>query len=888
MKKLSLIVLLVIISAALNATPWERGGEVSRKIAAQGMVLLTNKGALPLTSTDRVGIYGADQHTFIYGGGGSANIVVPYKVDIPQGMANRAAEGKITLDSAPTNAFKENPAAKVVKGANNTAVVIISRRSREGIDRTAEPGDWFLTDEEKATLSGVKKAGFDKFVVVLNVAGVIDTSWVDEYDPDAILLASLPGNEGGNAVADVLVGDVTPSGKLTDSWAYNLSDYPGYGCGSMERLLYKEDIYVGYRYFTTFNVPVRFPFGHGLSYTTFNVKSECRRVDDNFTVSAKVTNTGRRKGAEVVQVYASAPQSDAGKPAKVLVGFGKTRVLEPGEYQTLNITFNEERMASVIDGALVLEKGRYKIYADDSLVTTVLYPSDKVLERFNVTLVPKSLPEVLTPTGYRPVPTYDPEAPAVYRPKAIPISGDKATLIEAEDYYLVSAASNRDSYLRSDGSRGVCVCRNNRKSNHTDYMLKVPKAGRYTVSFAFDKTDDGLFNIRVQPFDRTKPYGEPQTNSAEVKVDFDGEPYDFRFTEPVTVELPAGEVDFQMWIDRPLGNFDRFVIAPEGADMTAAMAPPKTRRAKVIDHDKHIDRGVTWDMVKKDASLTAKFVSQLSDRELATIAGGSESALTFGTGVMGRVERLGVPGMETFDGGAGVRLGNSGYATEGKDDEKTTCMPAFTLLASSWDTSLVEDYADVIKNEKSIGLIHLAPGINIHKDPLCGRNFEYFSEDPLLTGKFAAALCRAGEKRGYIAMCKHFFANSTELNRNACDSCLTDRAAREIYMKAFEIAVKEGGCKAIMTSYNYVNGREISESGYILDGIVRGEWGFRGFFSTDWNNNSDNTKEVLAGNNIKMSRGNPEMILADLEAKRITRERLEENAMAILGVVRSL
>ncbi|MBP5718455.1 MAG: fibronectin type III-like domain-contianing protein, partial [Abditibacteriota bacterium] len=327
---------------------------------------------------------------------------------------------------------------------------------------------------------------------------------------------------GGNAVAEVLVGDVTPSGKLTDSWAYSLTDYPGYGCGSMERLLYKEDIYVGYRYFTTFNVPVRFPFGHGLSYTSFDVKSELRRSDDNFTLSAKVTNTGRRKGAEVVQVYASAPQSDAGKPAKVLVGFGKTRVLEPGEYQTLNITFNEERMASVIDGALVLEKGRYKIYADDSLVTTVLYPSDKVLERYNVALTPKSLPEVLTPAGYKPLDTYDPNAPSVYRPTAIPINGTEATLIEAEDYYLVSAASNRDSYLRSDGSRGVCVCRNNRKSNHTDYMLNVPKAGRYTVSFAFDKTDDGLFNIRVQPFDRTKPYGEPQTNSAEVKVDFDG------------------------------------------------------------------------------------------------------------------------------------------------------------------------------------------------------------------------------------------------------------------------------------------------------------------------------------------------------------------------------
>ena len=181
--------------------------------------------------------------------------------------------------------------------------------------------------------------------------------------------------------------------------------------------------------------------------------------------------------------------------------------------------------------------------------------------------------------------------------------------------------------------------------------------------------------------------------------------------------------------------------------------------------------------------------------------------------------------------------------------------------------------------------VWLAPGMNIHRNPMCGRNFEYYSEDPLVTGKIAAAVARSIQEESIGVTLKHFAFNNKEQNRNRCDSRVSERAAREIYLKGFEIAVKEGAPWCIMSSYNFINGCETSESWDLLTGILRQEWGYRGLVMTDWGNNSRHAKEVEAGNNVKMHYGFPEQLILALEEGQLTRKQLEDNAKVVLELV---
>ena len=263
------------------------------------------------------------------------------------------------------------------------------------------------------------------------------------------------------------------------------------------------------------------------------------------------------------------------------------------------------------------------------------------------------------------------------------------------------------------------------------------------------------------------------------------------------------------------------------------------------------------DVAEGKASLDA-LLDSLTVEEMISMLGGQANrgpANTFG---LGGLRRHGIPNVMTADGPAGLRIEKQCGVT-------TTAFPCATLLACTWDEALVEEIgrAAALENkENSIG-VWLAPAMNIHRNPLCGRNFEYYSEDPLLTGKMAAAMVRGVQSQGISACVKHFACNNKEVNRADSDSRLTERALREIYLKGFEIAVKEAQPWTLMTSYNIVNGVRASENRELLTDILRGEWGYQGLVITDWWNHSTNhDREVAAGNDIKMPRGMPDTLLA--------------------------
>ena len=466
-KYLALIMVLVFTLsvfpvASVMATPLEGNPELAREVSPEGMVLLENH-ALPLSRGQKVAIFGSGQIDYVKGGGGSGNVNAPYIVNILQGLKNKENEGKIEIYKPLADAYEEYFASgnsgqmpltdELINGAADfcdTAIVVIHRYSTEGSDRSATKGDFYLSDVEVSMLDRVAEA-FDKVIVVLNIGAVIDTSWIDDYEDLTVLIAWQPGMEGGNAIADVLCGDAVPSGKLVDTFASSYDDYPSSTTfnESNNYVNYEEDIFVGYRYFETFDPDyekVNYEFGYGLSYTTFDITDvEVTSDEENIYVSAKVTNTGNYPGKEVVQVYFSAPQGQLGKPGKELATFKKTKLLQPGESQVLEMSFPIGDMSSYDDtgkvqkSAYVLEPGDYKIYVGNSIKDAgqrgvrYTYKVDElvVVEQLTERLKPKNLKKRLLADG-----TYE----ELYERPVISATG--VTKIESEDFTEASGGTN--------------------------------------------------------------------------------------------------------------------------------------------------------------------------------------------------------------------------------------------------------------------------------------------------------------------------------------------------------------------------------------------------------------------------------------------------------------
>ena len=693
----------------------------SRRIAAEGSVLLKNEnGILPFKEGEKISVFGRIQLNYYKSGTGSGGLVnSPYVTNIIDGLRKN---GKVSVNEQLASIYaawvEENPFDKGVGWAqepwcqkempldekvvadaaanSDIALIIIGRTAGEDQDNFAGEGSYFLTADEHDMVKKVSSA-FDKVVVLLNVGNVIDVNFVDENNIDGLIYVWQGGMEGGNAAADILCGDVTPSGKLSDTVVHNINQYPSTAnFGDRAENKYVEDIYVGYRYFETVaKDEVKYPFGFGLSYTTFDVSVDkvCEN-DGEITAAVTVKNTGGLSGKEVAQLYYEAPQGMLGKPLRQLIAFKKTKELAPGEEQQIKMTFDVKNMASYDDSGVtgfrasyVLEKGEYKLYIGTSVRDAEYVYSYNV----NDTKVTEVCKPALMPT--------------------VEFSRMKPT---------------------------------------------VNSLGNYEMSY-----------------------------------------------EPV----PTRDYDLE----------ERMI------------------EARPVDIEYTGDKGLKLIDVKNGKCTLDEFVAQLSNNDLKVLVYGegmSSPKVTAGTGcafggLTPELKRFGIPIACGTDGPSGIRL-DSGA--------KASAMPNGTLLACSFDTDLVEEmfvYEGIELQGYEVDCL-LGPGINIHRHPLNGRNFEYFSEDPFLTGKMAAAICRGIAKSGNTAVIKHFIANSQETCRHSVNAVVSERATREIYAKAFEIAVKEGNVLSIMTSYNPINGIWSASNFDLNTQLLRNEWGYKGFVMTDW------------------------------------------------------
>lgn len=698
----------------------ERYKSLARQAVAEGCVLLKNENhTLPLKKGDKVAVFGRMAHEYYKSGLGSGGLVnTKYVTGILDALKQ---EKDIILNESILEIYeefiKDNP-HDIGKGWGkvpwcqkemevsdglfelctdcDAAIVVIGRTAGEDQDNSNTSGSYLLQKEEYDLIKNVSQR-FVRTIVLLNVGNIIDMKWVDELRPAAVMYVWQGGQEGGNGVCDVLMGRVDPCGKLTDTIAIDIDDYPAYtNFGKEKDNIYEEDIYVGYRYFETFaRDNVLYPFGFGLSYTSFDISARIIENDNvKFKLELSVENTGKVSGKEVVQVYVKAPQGVLGKPARVLVDFYKTKELLPGEIELKQLTIDKYTLAS---------------YDDSSI------------------------------TGYK-----------------------SCYVLEAGTY---------DIFVGSD-------VRSAKKAGSFDEQLRVVQ-----------KLEEAY--APVLEYKRIRP----------IRVDENSDKYEIGFED-----TPTRTVDWR----------DRVMDFPVEIPYTG-------------------DKGIKLGDVFYEKNSMDDFIAQLSDGNLMTLFRGEgmcSPKVTPGTGaafggLSESLRKFGIPALCCSDGPSGIRMDVG---------TKAFSLPNGTMLGCTFNTELVELLYQMTGKELRRFRIDalLGPGINIHRHPLNGRNFEYISEDPLLTGKMGAAQIRGLNIVGATGTIKHFCGNNQEFARRTCNSIISERALREIYLKGFEISIKEGHARAVMTTYGAVNGLWTAGSYDLNTTILRNEWGFKGIVMSDW------------------------------------------------------
>ena len=768
----------------LHTLDWAAYTRCARQAAADGIVLLRNENeALPLDKGCRVSLFGRGQLTYYKSGTGSGGMVnVSHVTGIREALIEDEA---IRPDEELLQLYEqwneENPpltghgwgtdpwsqpemplCEEIVQSAakrSDAAVCILARTAGEDRDTTEEAGSWLLTDTELEMLSLVRGA-FDRMIVLLNVGSIIDMSFVEQVRPDAVLYVWQGGMAGGLGVADVLTGRVNPGGHLTDTIAKSLSDYPAYeNFGKGDADVYEEDIYVGYRYFESVaRDRVLYPFGFGLTYTTFSmefrqVRAKEKEVGSRLSIDfdAIVTNTGRRSGRQVVQVYARCPQGELGKSARVLVDFRKTKLLAPGESETISFAIPVRRFASFDDsgatkdpGCWVLEPGRYDLFAGENVRDAVCITKES---------------------------------------GAFEISGN----------WPIEQAKEACAPIRPF-RRMVMRCGESDSPDIASYIER-PDAEDYAAARAKELWPDEAGTGKKEAQKETSAEAAGSTDSWE---------------DPVL------RIEYE---DVPLRSIDNEKRIYE--DLPCEF-PYTVGDLRLTD-------------VREGTCTLEDFISQLTDTELSSIVRGEGmgsplvtpgTAAAFG-GVSQKLRQRNIPALCCSDGPSGMRLDCGDHAFS---------LPSGTLLACTFDPELNTELFSFLGLEMVKNRVDclLGPGINIHRHPLNGRNFEYFSEDPYVTGVIASAQLKGLKKHHVTGVLKHFAANNRETHRRSLDSVVSQRALREIYLRGFEIAVREGGADAIMTSYGMLNGVHTSSLYDLTTTILREEWGFDGIVMTDW------------------------------------------------------
>lgn len=727
-------------------------------------VLLKKNGAFPLEGPCRIAAVGAGARNTIKGGTGSGEVNSRYSVTIEQGLRDAgfevvgsewADEYRKIMDEARPAQLKEIKAKAKADGINtisalmgavirqpeydiplpldcDAAIYVVARISGEGNDRLAEKGDFLLTDSEVRDIRKLNEF-YDKFLLVINAGGPVDLTPV--LDVGNILVLSQLGVETGAALADIILGKAYPSGKLTTTWSA-IEDYADVGTfGDLNDTLYREGIYVGYRWFDANDIKPVFPFGYGLGYTEWKIE-DWNIAADGPVISAEiaVSNIGSYAGKEAVQLYVSCPAGRLDREVKSLAGFAKTKELAPGESDKLTITFDIRDLATYDEGCAswILEKGEYILLTGDN--SADVSPGGVLELGEDVTV--RKVRNVLGGAGLS---DWRNEKPG---------RTDTAGLqrIVLDPAALIDTLPN--------GSN---------KAPISDYKLRI-----------LDHLNDReLATLSIGAFDPKKLMPSVIGDSG--------------FTVPGAAGESAGALENK--------GIQRITMADGPAGVRIASRYYEDRKGK--------------------HPLQAPLPETMTDIMPAM---GHRAA-------------------------SGPKVPKHAEIHE----QYCTAIPIATAIAQSFNTEFAEVCGDIVGSEMEMfGVdLWLAPALNIHRNVLCGRNFEYYSEDPLMSGKFAAAITRGVQAHpGRGVTIKHFACNNQETNRYASNSIISERAAREIYLKGFGICIRESDPVALMTSYNLLNGEHTSESRALTTNILRSEFRFKGMVMTDW----------VIGNGILLSR----------------------------------
>lgn len=761
--------------------------EITTRIEEEGIVLLENKdNTLPLNveKNAKVNVFGQSSTAIVYGGAGSGASDETDNVTLQEGLkqagfdvnedltkfyeehkTKKKGQNVFNLKGGDYNINEPAPSEysdKLISDAkkfSDTAIVVFSRNGGEGGDLPMDMASYTGGDAgkhylelqscEQEMLSMVEK-NFEHVIVLVNSSNAMELGFLEDKNVDAALWIGGPGSTGCVAVGEVLGGAINPSGRLVDTYAYDLTTAPAYynagdftytsnGEDTSEHYVeYAEGIYVGYRYYETryvdnatgkcdedaYGKVVQYPFGYGLSYTSFEQKITHHEVKDGkINIEIEVKNTGKVAGKDVAQVYVTAPYTNGGieKSFVELEGFAKTGMLEPGKSEKVTVSFDVEDMAAydyVEQGCYVLEKGTYEI--------KLMNNAHDVLDSF----------------------TYDVEDTIVY---------------------------NEDNARSSDKTAAVNT---------------------------FDFVAGDVNYVSRSDWEGTLP------------------------TERVEKKEATAEILDQLNLD----NINKLYVNPsnEGDKITTGADNGLTLSDMA---------GVPYDDEKWD-----KLLDELSVDEMAKL---------MGYGGFSTVEIASIDKVATIDidGPAGLNALTS--------DISGVQFPSEAVIGSTYNVELVDEMGQTYAQEANAhGVVGLyAPGVNIHRTPFSGRNFEYYSEDPVLNGKLGAAMTRGCNSMGVYCYPKHFALNDQETNRSGVCVWSNEQAMREIYLKAFEIVVKEGNNHGLMNSYNRIGTVWSGGCKELLTNVLRGEWGFEGAVATDYANakllNAD--QALMAGGDLMLS-----------------------------------
>ncbi|WP_084106447.1 glycoside hydrolase family 3 protein [Demequina sp. NBRC 110056] len=709
---------------------------VAEAVSDEGMVLLKNEGdVLPLARGVNVFSFASFNLSLAGGGSGGSNTAgaptlyealeaqgIEYNTELYASMEEAGAkhsEGSSNAfvqiagaflgggDSEPAPDYLTDEVLAQAQEFSDTAIVVVGNSGVEGSDFTHD--QLRLTDEQRSLLDEVT-AVQDNVIVIVNSGNQLELGFLDEYPQiTGAIWIGTPGPQGAVSLAKILSGEVNPSGRLTDTYAYDVLSAPStvnfgdYDYANVGRsfLDYEEGIYVGYRYYETryegdeaaYQEVVQYPFGYGLSYTDFTWETaEPVTTEDSVSVDVTVTNDGDVAGKDVVQVYFSAPYTEGGleKSSIELAGYAKTSLLEPGQSETVTVEFAMQDMASwdtAAGGHYVLDAGDYEIAVSTDVHTPVASSTLTV------------------------------DADVVY--DADPDTG--------------VAYENRFDYVEGD----------------LTYLSRADWEGTYP----------------------TAPDGT-ETASDAVLALMDPE------IAPAEGDVPTYEADNGLML----------------ADMTG------------LEYD-----DPQWET----------FIDQLSVDEQIEL-------FSYGAYKTAEIERLGIPSMIMLDSPAGLNslfspLDAAAYPTE-------------IVIASTWNDELAYAVGESVGHEAiAYGVdVWYAPGMNLHRTAMGGRDFEYFSEDPLISGKMAAGMVSGAQDQGVPTTIKHFVLNDQEVNaRTGINVFVSEQAFRELYLSPFEIAVKEADAAGAMSSFINLGGSWAGGNEDLLEEVLRGEWGFEGFVSTD-------------------------------------------------------